>query len=238
MKKLISESEINKIKKMNSIEEGWFSDIIDTIKNSDAIKAITKKFKELTGVDVDKKEESGEIEKKFKELTGVDFDEKEESGEVTKDYKSYKIEDPSDEDIEFYEKVLDKIGASPTKENMTFFFAWRQAEGAKSTHNPFNTTYSKPNSTLWNCLKKKDGKCVGGVRNYKTETDGIDATVKTLTNGRYDCIVSGLKNNKGAKEIAKCSSLNTWGTRDGISRVLNGGKIKPPEISRSLVKKV
>jgi hypothetical protein len=238
MKKLISESEISKIKKMNSIEEGWFSDIIDTIKNSDAIKSITKKFKELTGVDVDKKDESGEIEKKFKELTGVDFDEKEESGEVTKDYKSYKIGEPSNEDIKFYEKVLDKLGAPNTKENMTFFYAWRQAEGAKSSYNPFNTTHSMPNSTFWNCLKKKDGKCVGGVRNYKTENDGIEATVKTLTNGRYECIVNGLKNNKGANEIAKCSSLNTWGTREGISRVLNTGKINPPEISRSLVKKV
>jgi hypothetical protein len=47
-----------------------------------------------------------------------------------------------------------------------------------------------------------------------------------------------LKKNKGAKEIAQCSSLDTWGTKDGISKLLNIGKIKPPEISRSLVKKV
>jgi hypothetical protein len=154
MKKLISESEKTRIRKMNSIEEGWFSDVLDTIKKSDTIK---------------------DIKKKFKELTGVDFEEKEKTGEVTKEYKSYKIEDPSDEDIKFYEKVLDKLGAPNTKENMTFFYAWRQAEGAKSSYNPFNTTHSMPNSTFWNCLKKKDGKCVGGVRNYKTENDGIEA---------------------------------------------------------------
>ena len=32
MKKLISESEKSKIRKMNSIEEGWFSDAVDAIK--------------------------------------------------------------------------------------------------------------------------------------------------------------------------------------------------------------
>jgi hypothetical protein len=217
MKKLISESEKTRIRKMNSIEEGWFSDVLDTIKKSDTIK---------------------DIKKKFKELTGVDFEEKEKTGEVTKEYKSYKIEDPSDEDIKFYEKVLEKIDAPITKENMVFFYAWRQWEEAKSSYNPFNTIQSMPESTFWNCLSKKEGKCLSGVRNYKNEKDGIEATVKTLTNVRYDCIVNGLKKNKGAKEIAQCSSLDTWGTKDGISKLLNIGKIKPPEISRSLVKKV
>ena len=70
MRQLISESEKTRIRKMNSIEEGWFSDVLDTIKKSDTIK---------------------DIKKKFKELTGVDFDKKEESGEVTNEYKSYKI---------------------------------------------------------------------------------------------------------------------------------------------------
>ena len=217
MKQLISESEKTRIRKMNSIEEGWFSDVLDTIKKSDTIK---------------------DIKKKFKELTGVDFDKKEESGEVTNDYKSYKIIEPSDQDIKFYKKILEKIDAPITKENMVFFYAWKQWEVAQSSYNPFNTIQSMPESTFWNCLDKKDGKCISGVRNYKNEKDGIEATVKTLKNGRYDCIVNGLKNNKGAKNIAKCSSLDTWGTKDGISKLLNIGKIKPPEISRSLVKKV
>ena len=73
MRQLISESEKTRIRKMNSIEEGWFSDVLDTIKKSDTIK---------------------DIKKKFKELTGVDFDKKEESGEVTNEYKSYKIIEP------------------------------------------------------------------------------------------------------------------------------------------------
>ena len=154
------------------------------------------------------------------------------------DLSGIKITEPSLSDKEFYEKVLKGIGAPVTPQNMLFFYSWRQAEGAKATFNPFNTTKKMEKQSFWNCLKKSGDKCVGGVRNYKTEKDGIDATVKTLTNGRYDCIVNGLKNNKGAKEISRCSSLDVWGTKDGVLRVLDQGRLDPPEISRSLVKKV
>jgi hypothetical protein len=217
MKKLITETEKNKIKKMNNINENWFEDVMKQFKATDAFDA---------------------IKKKFKEITGVDYSEKETSGKVTKDYQKYKIEEPEDRDIKFYKKILDELDAPVTKENLAFFYAWRQAEGAKAAFNPFNTTQSKEGSTLWNCLKKKDGKCSAGVRNYKTENDGVEATVKTLTNGLYRCIVNGLQNNVGAKEIAECDSLEKWGTRDGISKVLERGRISPPDISRETVKKV
>lgn len=225
MKNLISESEKNKIRKMNSIEEGWFTNAIDAVKKSETFKTLKNKFQELTGIEFDD-EDDFEVKKGDK------------SDEVTKDYEKYKIEKPSDDDEKFYKKVLERIDAPVTKENLAFFYAWRQAEGAKATYNPFNTTQDMSDSTFWNCLKKSGDKCVGGVRNYKTEKDGIDATVKTLTNGRYDCIVNGLKNNKGAKEISRCSSLDVWGTKDGVLRVLDQGRLDPPEISRSLVKKV
>ena len=58
MKKLLSESEKNKIRKMNSIEEGWFSDVLDSIKKSETFKDIKNKFKELTGVDFDEMEDT------------------------------------------------------------------------------------------------------------------------------------------------------------------------------------
>lgn len=143
-------------------------------------------------------------------------------------------------DDDFYKEVLTGVGAEPTKENLKFFYAWRQAEGAKAKFNPFNTTHKKDGSSLWNCLKKKGEKCVGGVRNYKSEQDGIDATVSTLKNGYYPCIVDGLKNDIGAKNIAsKCSAnLKTWGTGNLITKVLSGSKLNPPAISRTEVKKV
>jgi hypothetical protein len=160
------------------------------------------------------------------------------SPNVTVDLKDYKITEPSSDDKGFYTKVLSNIGAPISKENLLFFYAWRQAEGAKSTYNPFNTTQPKEGSTLWNCLSKKGGKCVGGVRNYKSKQDGIDATVKTINNGNYKCIVDGLKGDKGASKIAECSDLKKWGTGGGITRVLKTKKINPPAISTIEVKTV
>jgi hypothetical protein len=152
----------------------------------------------------------------------------------------YKITNPSSSDNNFYSEVFKKIGAPNTPQNLLFFYAWRQAEGAKSTFNPFNTTHKKEGSTFWNCLKRKEGKCLGGVRNYKSESDGIDATAKTITNGNYDCIVSGLKKDIGAINIAtKCpSELKKWGTGEGIKRVLTTKNIAPPPISTSKVKEI
>lgn len=178
---------------------------------------------------------------------GDTLDEPEEDDQTQDDQSSdldvveiedYKITEPSSQDKEFYNKVLNKLGAPTSKQNLLFFYAWRQAEGAKSTFNPFNTTQPKEGSTLWNCLKKKDGKCVGGVRNYKTKQDGIDATVKTITNGSYKCIVDGLKSDKGASKIAECSDLEKWGTGGGITRVLKTKNINPPAISTTEVKSI
>jgi len=134
-------------------------------------------------------------------------------------------------DDQIYKKILSGIGASATKENMKFFYAWRQSEGGKATYNPFNTTQPYNNASKYNSV---------GVRNYKSESDGINATVKTLKNGRYDCIVDGLKNNIGAKKIStKCiSQLKTWGTGGLIEKVLSGRSLNPPPIQKTFVKKV
>lgn len=216
MKKLISEDQKNEIRQMHSLNESLFSDLLDNFKDLDIVKKISQAF--------------GGSESKSSEV-GKSLGSKLSAG-------NYKMTEPDSKDKKFYEDVLEGIGAPVTSENLTFFYAWRQAEGAKATYNPFNTTQKKENSTLWNCLKKKEGKCVAGVRNYNSEEDGIDATIKTLKNGHYKCIVDGLKNDIGAKKIAQCSDLKTWGTGEGISRVLNTGKINPPSISTTLVKKV
>ena len=115
-------------------------------------------------------------------------------------------------DENFYKKILEILGAPASNENLKFLYAWRQAEGKAGKYNPFNTTYILPGSTNFN----KDG-----VKNYLTIEDGLSATIKTLKNNRYDCIVNGLKNDIGASEIAKCECLFTWGTGDLVSKVVN-----------------
>ena len=114
-------------------------------------------------------------------------------------------------DKEFYAKLLEVLDVPVSEENMKFVYAWRQAEGRGGINNPFNTTWNLPNSTTMNSA---------GVRNYATPQDGILATVKTLKNGRYDCILNGLKQDIGADKIAQCESLKTWGTGDLVKKVV------------------
>jgi len=218
MKKLITEEEKKQIRNLHSLNENIFSDLFDKVSQSDFAKNLKKIFSPDSSED-----ESSDKSSDKKSSVGL--------GEL-------KVSEPNSFDKKFYKKILDKIDAPDSDQNMAFFYAWRQAEGAKATYNPFNTTQSKENSTLWNCLRKKEGRCFGGVRNYKSEEDGIDATVKTLTNGRYKCIVDGLKNDIGAKKIAECSDLKTWGTGEGVKRVLKSGNVNPPQISKTLVKQV
>jgi hypothetical protein len=149
-----------------------------------------------------------------------------------------KVSKSSSSDDQIYKKILSGIGAPSSDENMKFFYAWRQSEGAKAKFNPFNTTKKKDGATFYNCLKRKGDKCTGGVRNYKNEQEGIDATIGTLKLVHYDCITNGLRNNIGAKKIAKTcrNELKTWGTGDLIAKVLDGKGLHPPSISREEVK--
>ncbi len=134
--------------------------------------------------------------------------------------KSVKVFDVTSENV--YTKILQGVGAPVTDENMKFLLAWRQAEGKGGRFNPFNTTYKLPNSTDFNKSK---------VKNYDSLQDGVIATIKTLKNSRYTCIVDGLKNNIGAENIAKCQSLKVWGTGDLVSQVLSSyNRGKQPKI--------
>jgi len=133
----------------------------------------------------------------------------------------------SSNDDDFYKGILSGIGAPVTPENMKFLYAWRKAESTKARNNPFATTKKGFNG-------KSVSSSSAGVKNYRTPQDGIDATVATLKNGHYNCIVDGLKNNIGAANIAKCGSdLKTWGTGDLVSNVIKGGVSQPPKINNT-----
>ena len=129
-------------------------------------------------------------------------------------------------DDDFYKKVLSCVGAKPTKDNMAFMYAWRQAEGGKATNNPFNTTQKMAGATNYNSV---------GVKNYRTQEDGIQSTCRTLNNGRYNDIVNGLKNDVGLFELSRMKGLKTWGTGELLAKVadgyLKGSSPKPPAIA-------
>ena len=138
-------------------------------------------------------------------------------------------------DDEFYKSILKGIGAPITDENMKFLYAWRQAEGGKARNNPFNTTQSKPGSTFYNCLKKGVSGCKSGVRNYLSSQDGIDATVRTIKNGRYQNIINSLKSGDSAEKSAQALKSSPWGTGELALKVVrgynSGSSPKPPKIA-------
>lgn len=225
-KKLIQE--INKIKRLSNLNEsqlneGVITDIIhffeiasDEILQTDTVQKLKKYFQDIIpGLGGNINNET-EIEK--------DIDNKLQN-QLTLNVKS--------DDDDFYKDILIGIDAPITDENMLFLYGWRQSEHTKAKNNPFATTKSGFGGT-------KFGDNPAGVKDYPTKEDGVKATIATLKNGYYDCIVNGLKNNIGAKEISqKCNSdLKTWGTHATeplITKVLNGweknGVQEPPPIN-------
>jgi hypothetical protein len=124
-----------------------------------------------------------------------------------------KVPSKTTSDDEFYKKVLGCLGAKPTKGNMSFMYAWRQAEGATAKFNPFNTTKKMPGATRFNSV---------GVKNYGSMEDGVRATCDTLKLGYYTDIVNGLKNDVGLYKLSRMESLKTWGTGKLLAKVADG----------------
>lgn len=137
-------------------------------------------------------------------------------------------------DDDFYKSVLKCIGAEPTKGNMLFMYAWRQTEGGKAKNNPFNTTQKMPGATkVYNSSV--------GIKNYSTSEEGVEATCKTLINGRdkygYNKIIDGLKNDVGLSKLSDAVINSKWGTKDLLRKVtqgyIAGNSPKPHPINRT-----
>lgn len=111
----------------------------------------------------------------------------------------------------FGQAVLNDLGDPQTSQNLLFLQAWSQAEGGTASYNPFNTTQRMPGSSSYNNV---------GVQNYTSFDQGVAATVKTLTNGRYADILRGLSSGTSAISTAESPSLAVWGTGTGVLRVL------------------
>lgn len=116
-------------------------------------------------------------------------------------------------DEAFYKEILNGIGAPATRNNMLFLLAWRQAEGGKATFNPFNTTQKAKGATNYNKV---------GVKNYISAEQGVNSTVKTILNGRYDNIINALKKDSSPMVTADALVASPWGTSDLIKRVISG----------------
>jgi hypothetical protein len=199
---IITEEEKNKIKSLYNINEDGAGDILKGL--SDTIVNMIK--------------------------TGNFGTNSSDSSDLTDLIDSDNLPNKTTSDDDFYKSVLKCIGAEPTKSNMLFLYAWRQAEGGGAKNNPFNTTQKMEGATNYNKI---------GVKNYRTSEDGIKATCKTLINGRnkygYDKIIDGLKNDVGLSKLSDAVVNSKWGTKDLLARItkdyIAGITPKPKDIA-------
>lgn len=119
----------------------------------------------------------------------------------------------------YFAGILRGVGAPITPANLTALNAWHQAEGGSASNNPFNTTQPYGGATPYNSA---------GVRNYPTPDAGIQATVRTLQNGRYGNILSALKEGKSPIAVGQAIAQSPWGTGQGVLRVLGQPAVSTP----------
>jgi len=104
--------------------------------------------------------------------------------------------------------VLKGVGVpTPNEFQLQFMKIWRQHEGGKAAWNPFNTTLNLPDSTPYNYVP---------VRNYPNRNLGLQATIRTLRNGRYNNIINSIKEIKTQADINKAiNAVNAspWGSK-------------------------
>lgn len=111
----------------------------------------------------------------------------------------------------FYADVLLILGMPASANRMRFMRAWRLAEGAEASWNPFNTTWARGRASKYNSV---------GVGNYATRADGLAATAGTLRLRYYTDLRARLARDDTAELVALSPDLRTWGTGAGVSRIL------------------
>jgi len=119
-------------------------------------------------------------------------------------------------DDSFYQSasaILKALGAPLSDTSINLLVAWSWCEkphyagGSWQWNNPLNTTQPGFNAT-------GNANSVG-VKIYPTQSDGVNATVATLTNGYYPNIVQALKAGNANLFFNSSYEIRTWGTDPG-----------------------
>jgi peptidoglycan hydrolase-like protein with peptidoglycan-binding domain/biotin carboxyl carrier protein len=137
-----------------------------------------------------------------------------------------KVDEFSNPDLLIYQEILTNLGAPISKENLRFLYALRNSfTDTKAKNNPFNVKFNlieDPKMTDYNKTETK---------NYSSPEFGIKATIKTLKQPRYKCIVDSLKIQETADGIARCEILQNIGIQDEILELLKNENLIPIKIS-------
>ncbi len=103
--------------------------------------------------------------------------------------------------------LLNALGAPVTSQNLLAIESWEVAEGGgfggRTAFNPLNTTLPMPGSRAVTMV---------GVQAYTSASQGLQATVNTLRNGRYSGIVAALRAGNSAQAVERAVAASPWGT--------------------------
>lgn len=166
-----------------------------------------------------------------------------------KDSKDYSKKELSkfysdiDSDDEFYGKVLWGLNIPVTTHNLNFMKLWRIAEMGTESNNQNKTATNNPLNTTQSSFVDSEQSNYNnvGVKNYSRPEYGIEATIKTLKNGYYDCILDGLRKQLPYEQIADCKTgkstkpaMDVWGTTakhmKNVIRTYKGKILEPKKI--------
>lgn len=114
--------------------------------------------------------------------------------------------------LEFARKLLARIGAPTTDANVSFMLAWMAKEGTRAANNPLATTLNYGSNTTFNSV---------GVRNFADFATGVEATARTILNGRYNGIVANLVAGRGDLAAGQSQELGVWGSGSVPYRLLS-----------------
>jgi hypothetical protein len=106
---------------------------------------------------------------------------------------------------EMAHRVMKRRGHPKTRHTRVAYMTMAQSEGGDAENNMLNTTQDWEGATNYNWV---------GVKNYRTEEDGVEATAKTFdSKGHgYERIEKLLKEDAPAKKIVEAWTESDWGT--------------------------
>lgn len=122
--------------------------------------------------------------------------------------------------------VLRGLGITPTARSVSNLIGWANAEGGH-THNDarynyLNTTQPMPGAGNTGSQ--------GNIKVYKSLQQGIQATVKTLRNGRYGSIIHALSGSP--QQLAQAIDSSPWGTHNpNLASIIASGSGSPTSYS-------
>lgn len=123
---------------------------------------------------------------------------------------------PSAIERQFAIAVLRKWGRPVTAISVRNVLGWMRAEGGHTHNNArfnfLNTTQPEPGAGNTGTQ--------GNIKVYRSLDQGVDATVKTLNNGRYAGIAAAV--NADPRTFARAVNASPWGTKSDFSSLISG----------------